>query len=82
MFTIALGITLKLAYEPVECRKLSNVDGNIVPSFKSRVVKAYLYVFNVIFWDLQVPAKNNIEYLKNGFHFSALKTWNNIPNSF
>ena len=52
LFTIALGITLKLAFEPMECRKLSDVDGNIVPSFS----KAFLYVFNVIFWDLQVPA--------------------------
>ena len=56
MFTIALGITLKLAFKPIECRKLSDVDGNIVPSFKSLVAKAFLYVFNVIFWDLQVPA--------------------------
>ena len=28
--------------------------------------------------DLQIP-KNNIEYIKKGFHYSALKTWNNIP---
>ena len=31
--------------------KLSDVEGNIVPSFNSRVVKAFLYVFNVLFWD-------------------------------
>ena len=51
-----LGITLKLAFEPIECRKLSDVDRNIVPNFKSQVVKAFLYLFNVGFWDLQVPA--------------------------
>ena len=28
--------------------------------------------------DLQI-SKNNIEYVKKGFHYSALKTWNNIP---
>ena len=28
MFAIALGITLKVASEPTECRKLSDVDGN------------------------------------------------------
>ena len=30
--------------------------GILFQVFKSRVVKAFLYVFNVIFWDLQVPA--------------------------
>ena len=35
---------------------LSDVDRNIVPSFKSRVVKSFVNVLNVIFWDLQVPA--------------------------
>ena len=35
-FTIALGITLKLAFEPIECRKLSDVDGNIVPRILPR----------------------------------------------
>ena len=44
-----------LAFKLIECRKLSDVDGNIFSSFKSRVVKVFLYVFNVIFWDLQVP---------------------------
>ena len=28
--------------------------------------------------DLQIP-KNNLEYVKKGFHYSALKTWNDIP---
>ena len=56
MFIIALGIVPKLAFERIKRRKLSDVDGNIVPSFKSRVVKAFLYVFNVTFWDLQVLA--------------------------
>ena len=28
--------------------------------------------------DLQIP-KNNIEFVKKGFHYSARKTWNNIP---
>ena len=55
LFTIALGITLKMAFEPIEFRKLSDVDGDIFPSFKSRVVKAFLCVFNVIFWNFQVP---------------------------
>ena len=81
MFTIALGITLKLAFEPIVGSSLM-LMGILFQVFKSRVVKAFLYVFNVIFSDLQVPAKNNIEYLKNGFHYSALKTWNNIPNFF
>ena len=33
--------SFKLAFEPIEGRKLSDVDGNIVPSFKSLVVKAF-----------------------------------------
>ena len=45
-------MTLKLAFEPIEGKKLSDVDRNIVPSVKKRVVKAFLYVFNVVFWDL------------------------------
>ena len=28
--------------------------------------------------DLQIP-KNNLEYVKKGFHYSALKAWNEIP---
>ena len=28
--------------------------------------------------DLQIP-KNNLEYTKKGFHYSALKAWNDIP---
>ena len=43
-------------FEPVECRKLSDVDGNIVPSFKSRVMKAFLYAFNVVFEGISGPA--------------------------
>ena len=48
LFTIALGITLKLAFEPIECRKLSDVDGNIDPSFKSRVVKVICHTCAVV----------------------------------
>ena len=28
--------------------------------------------------DLQIP-RNNLEYVKKGFHYSALKAWNEIP---
>ena len=28
--------------------------------------------------DLQIP-RNNLEYVKKGFHYSALKAWNDIP---
>ena len=30
--------------------------------------------------DLPIP-KNSIEYVKESFHYSALKTWNNIPTN-
>ena len=37
--------------------------------------------FNYRTWnyrDLQIP-RNNIEYVKKGFHYSAMKAWNDIP---
>ena len=32
------------------------MDGYIVPSFQSRIVKAFLDIFKIISWDLYVPA--------------------------
>ena len=54
--TISLKISSKLVFESTKCRQLSDIDWNIVPSFKSRIVKAFLRVFKIVFWDLQVPA--------------------------
>ena len=31
------------------------IDGNIVPSFQSRIMKAFIDILWIIFWDLSVP---------------------------
>ena len=47
--TIALRINFWLVFESPKCRKLSDIDWNVVPSFKSQVVKAFLQVFKIAF---------------------------------
>ena len=44
--------TFQLLFEFTKCRELSDIDGNIVPSFESRIVKAFLDKFKVISLDL------------------------------
>ena len=52
MLCLAAIITFQLLFEFTKCRELSDVDGNVVPGFQSRVVKAFLDIFTVISWDL------------------------------
>ena len=52
MLCLAAIISFQLLFEFTKCRELSDVDGNIVPGFQSRVVKAFLDIFKVISWDL------------------------------
>ena len=52
MLCLAAIITFQLLFEFTKCRELSDVDGNIVPGFQSRVVKALLDIFKVISLDL------------------------------
>ena len=56
MLCLAAIITFQLLFEFTKCRELSDIDGNIVPSFQIRVLKAFLHIFKVVSWDLQVPA--------------------------
>ena len=49
-------ITLQLLFESTKCKELSDTDGNIFPSFHSRILKAFLDVFRMISWDLWAPA--------------------------
>ena len=56
-------ITFQLLFESIKCRELSDIDGNIVPSFQSRIVKAFLDVFKIISWELKVPARDTVEWL-------------------
>ena len=46
----------RIWYLKKKCRELSDIDGNFIPCFQSRIVKAFLDIFQVISWDLQVPA--------------------------
>ena len=52
MLCLAAIITFQLLFEFTKFRELSDIDGNIVPSFQSRVLKAFLHIFKVISWDL------------------------------
>ena len=52
MLCSARVIDFQLLFEFTKCRDLSDIDGNIVPGFQSRIVKAFLDVFKVISWDL------------------------------
>ena len=52
MLCSARIITFQLLFEFTNRRELSDIDGNIVPGFQSRIVKAFLDVFKVISWDL------------------------------
>ena len=52
MLFLAGIITCQLLFEFTKCRKLSDINGNIVPSFQSRIVKAFLDIFRVLSWDL------------------------------
>ena len=56
MLCLVAIITFQLLFEFTKCRELSDIDGNSGPSFQSRVLKAFLHIFKVISWDLQVPA--------------------------
>ena len=49
-------VTFQLLFEFSKCRELSDIDGNIVTSLQSRIVTAFLDIFKVISWDLQVLA--------------------------
>ena len=52
MLCLVAIITFQLLFEFSKCRELFDIDGNIVPSFQSRVEKAFLHIFKVISWDL------------------------------
>ena len=44
-----------LLFESAKRRELSDVNGNVVPSFQCRIMKAFLDVFKIVPWDLKVP---------------------------
>ena len=52
MLCSARIFTFQLLFEFTKCRELSDIDGNIVPGLQSRIVKAFLDIFEVISWDL------------------------------
>ena len=52
MLCLAAIKTFQLLFEFTKCRELFDIDGNIVPSFQSRVVKAFLLILKVVSWDL------------------------------
>lgn len=52
---LAHKIAFRLLFESIMCMELSDVNGNIVPNFYSRIVKGFLDVFKINSWDLQVP---------------------------
>ena len=52
MLLLAGIITFQLLFELTKCRKLSNINGKIVPRFQSQIVKGFLDIFKVISWDL------------------------------
>ena len=41
MLLLAGIITFQLLFEFTKCRELPDINGNIVPSFQSRIVKAF-----------------------------------------
>ena len=41
-----------LLFASTKCKELSDVDGNIIQSIQSRIVKALLNVFKITSWDL------------------------------
>ena len=45
-----------MTFESTKCRELSDANGNFVPSFQCRIMKAFLDVFKIVSWDLKVPA--------------------------
>ena len=45
-------ITFQVLFKCAKYRELSDIDRNIVPSFQSRIVKAFLDIFKIISWDL------------------------------
>ena len=51
MLCSARLITFQFLFESTKCRELSGTDGNIVLSFQSRIVKAFLGVFKAVSWD-------------------------------
>ena len=53
MVCLARIITFQLLFEFTKCRELSDIDGNFIPCFQSRIVKAFLDIFKVISWDLE-----------------------------
>ena len=52
MLCSARIISFQLLFEFTKCRELSDIDGNIVPGFQSRIAKVFRDVFKVIPWDL------------------------------
>ena len=49
-------ITLQLLFESTTCRKLSDADGKVVPSFQSRILKTFLDLSKITCCDLQASA--------------------------
>ena len=45
MVCLARIITFQSLFEFTKCRELSDVDGNFIPCFQSRIVKAFLDIF-------------------------------------
>ena len=52
MLCSARFATFQLLSESTKCRELSDINGNIVLSFQTRIVEAFLDIFKVISWDL------------------------------
>ena len=48
MVCLARIITFQLLFEFTKRRELSDIDGNVIPCFQSRIVKAFLDIFKVI----------------------------------
>ena len=45
-----------MTFESTKCKELSDANGNFVPSFQCRIMKAFLVVFKIVSWDLKIPA--------------------------
>ena len=56
LFSFSSGNNILVPFESTKCRELSDANGNVVPSFQCRIMKAFLDVFKIVSWDLKVPA--------------------------
>ena len=52
VYVVFSSYHFSIVFDSTKCRELSEIDGNIVSSFQSRIVKDFLGIFKVISWDL------------------------------